>query len=169
MHPLWKERHRPSTPPATDEQIVRSLQPHLLFHLTPHEKFAHVGPGGRVRRIVWSWACLFEVFWRRRGPLPRNLGRILGRSGLDFWVSLCTKSRWPDVGIKAPKITSAQELHIPPGTFVQLRRIAQVSHFTSAKFPQSTANMQSGSVLCRPTAEKQWGFGGFFPLEYYYY
>ena len=48
--------------PRSREQIVRSLQPHLLFHLTPHEKFAHVGPGGRVRRIVWSWACLFEVF-----------------------------------------------------------------------------------------------------------
>ena len=31
---------------------------------------------------------LREVFWRKRGPFPRNLGRILGRSGLDFWVSL---------------------------------------------------------------------------------
>ena len=89
MHPLWKERQRPSTPPATDEQIVRSLQPHLLFHLTPDEKFAHVGPGGSVRRILWSWACLFEVFWPvalAKGA-PFRLGLHVKKPGVADCVS----------------------------------------------------------------------------------
>ena len=84
----------------------------LEFHLTPYEKFAHVRPGARVRRIAWGpidsenknvqgpgsplplarcsvWACTSRNLWWRIAFLK------------VFLLSACTSRKDPGVDFTA--------------------------------------------------------------------
>ena len=81
---------------------------------------------------------------------------------LEFWVSLRYKISWP-------RITAPWELHIPPGTFVQLRGITQVFAFHVCEIPPIDSPWQKWKCVLSPSIEKAGGWGLFSVADYYYY
>ena len=93
---VQKERHRPSTPPATDEQIVSGdawgpilKQMWVFCPFTPYEKFAHIRPGGElwsafrfVSVLLKSQDCgkMVSVLFGTFSVLSISVRKKLGRS-----------------------------------------------------------------------------------------